>query len=325
MGVKKKSGAKIVVIGGGTGVFTLLSGLKNHFNHLTAIVTMSDDGGSTGILREDFGILPPGDVRRALMALSHTDNKTLSTLWSYRFAEGSGLAGHSIGNLMITALERLTGNFEYAIAEASKMLAVKGDVIPVTLTPTRLFAKLEDGTVVKGETNIDIPHHNGRLKIESVWLEPAVAINPAAKEAVMKADLVIIGPGDLYTSLLPNILAHGMPEALSKTKAKIIYMTNLMTKFGETDGFQASDFFRTMESYVGANVIDYVAVNTKKPSAERLKPYILEKAVWVEHDAENFKRAKSGKPIILETDLARPRGFVRHDSEKTAQLMRSLV
>src|SRR3990170_4098489 len=150
-----KSDKKIVVIGGGTGVFTVLTGLKNYFSDLTAIVTMADDGGSTGILREEFGILPPGDIRRALIALSHSDNKVLSTLFNYRFEEGRGLTGHSFGNLMLAALERITGNFQSAIKEAARILSVQGSVIPVTFQKTSLYAELQNGNIVKGETNID--------------------------------------------------------------------------------------------------------------------------------------------------------------------------
>ena len=171
---------KIVVIGGGTGIFPVLLGLKKHFSKITAIVTMSDEGGSSGILREEFGILPPGDIRRAMIALSASDNKILSELFNYRFQEGSGLSGHSFGNLMITALERITGSFDSAITEAGKILSVQGDVLPVTLKKASLMAELENGELIKGERNIDIPKHDGHLKIKKVWLKPEAEINPAA-------------------------------------------------------------------------------------------------------------------------------------------------
>ncbi|MDP1719188.1 MAG: YvcK family protein, partial [bacterium] len=167
---------KIVVIGGGTGIFPILLGLKKHFSDITAIVTTADEGGSSGILREEFGILPPGDVRRALIALSSSDNKMLSELFNYRFQEGSGLSGHSFGNLMITALERITGSFDKAVSEAGKILAVQGRVLPVTLDKASLMAELENGEIVKGETNIDIPKHDGRLKIKKVWLKPEASL-----------------------------------------------------------------------------------------------------------------------------------------------------
>lgn len=312
---------KIVAVGGGTGVFTVLTGLKKHFKNLTAIVTMADDGGSTGTLRESFGILPPGDVRRAIVALADADNKILADLFNYRFKEGSGLKGHSFGNLMITALERITGDFEKAIAEASKILGVKGKVLPVTLEKTKLFAELENGKVIKGETNIDVPRHDGNLRIKKVWLDPPVKINPAARKAILEADALILGPGDLYTSLMPNLLTEGMRESLKKTGAKIIYFVNLMTKFGETNNFSVSDFIRVIEEYLGRNVVDYVVVNNKKPSKPRLKKYLSEKAFYVEIDKENL----GSKPTLITANLIRDKGFVRHDPDKVAKVIRSLI
>lgn len=316
-----KSNKKIVVIGGGTGVFTVLSGLKHYFNNLTAVVTMADDGGSTGILREEFGILPPGDIRRALVALSQSDNKMISDLFSYRFQEGSGLSGHSFGNLMITALERITGSFEKAIGEVSKILQVRGNILPVTLKTTYLMGELEDGSIVRGESNIDIPVHDGSLRIRKVWLKPAVLINPAAKKAILEADVVVIGPGDLYTSLVPNLLVSGMKEALHETKGKIIYFINLMTKFGETIGFRASDFLRTIEGYLGKEVIDFAIINNTKPSSMRFRPYAAEKSDLVEIDIENFSK----KPIPVVTGLLRRNGLIRHDPEKVANLIKTLI
>lgn len=313
--------SRIVVIGGGTGVFAVLSGLRNYFKNLTAIVTMADEGGSTGMLREDFGVLPPGDIRRALVALSRTDNKILSALFNYRFREGAGLRGHSFGNLMLTALERLTGSFEAAIQEASRILAVEGSVLPVTLRQTRLWAKLENGSVVKGESNIDVPKHDGRLRIERVWLKPAVAVSPAAEAAILGADIVILGPGDLYTSIIPNILVSGVRQALRKTKAKAAYLVNLMTKFGETNGFSASDFLNVVEKYLGRGIVDYVVVNNRKPSAARLKRYKKEKASLVAFDFRSF----GPRPKLIAADLIRPAGFIRHDPAKTAALIAKLV
>ena len=316
-----KLDSRIVVIGGGTGVFTVLTGLRNYFKNLSAIVTMADEGGSTGILREDFGVLPPGDIRRALVALSKTDNKTLSALFTYRFKEGGGLSGHSFGNLMLTALERLTGNFETAIAEAARILSVEGSVIPVTLARTRLYVELQNGQIIKGESNIDVPKHDGCLKIKKVWLKPAAKINPNAAEAIIKANLVIIGPGDLYTSIIPNILVAGMREALRKTKAKIVYMVNLMTKFGETNGFAASDFLKEIEKYLGRGIIDFVVVSSKKPDVSRLKKYKREKAEWVGFDKENF----GPQPKLITANLARSSGFLRHSPEKIARLINKMA
>ena len=316
-----KSNKKIVVIGGGTGVFTVLSGIKKYFNNPTAIVTTADDGGSTGILREEFGILPPGDIRRALLALSSSDKKILSQLFGYRFDKGGGLSGHSFGNLMIAALERITGDFEKAISEAGKLLGVEGRVIPVTLKKISLVAKLEDGRLIRGETNIDIPKHDGALKIKKVWLEPAEAsLNPAARKAVLEADAIILGPGDLYTSLVPNLLVKGMRQALGKTKGKKFYFVNLMTKFGETTGFRASDFVGAVEGYLGKKILDYVVINKNKPAPMRFRPYAKERAQFVEADLENLTRHT---PITA--DLIRKQGFIRHDPEKVAKIIQMLV
>lgn len=312
---------KIVVIGGGTGVFTVLTGLRKYFSDLTAVVTMSDDGGSTGILREEFGILPPGDVRRSLVALARTDNEILSRLFNYRFEEGAGLNGHSFGNLMLTALERLTGGFDKAIKEAAKILLVQGQVLPVTLKNARLYAELDNGKIVRGENNIDVPKHDTGAAIKKIWLKPLAVINPEVADAILKADAVLIGPGDLYTSLIPNLLVKGMNEVLKKSRAKKIYFVNVMTKHGETHGFRASDFLRILENYLGKGILDFVVVNIKKPGWSRMKNYVQEKAELVEFDKENF----AGQPTIITADLLRVKGLVRHDPDKIAGLVRMIL
>lgn len=319
--MSSKLNGRVAVIGGGTGVFSVLTGLKHYFTDLTAIVTMADDGGSTGMLREEFGILPPGDIRRAILALSRSDDKILADLFSYRFKEGSGLHGHNFGNLMLTALERITGSFEGAISAASQILQVEGRVVPVTLSRPKLFACLENGQVIAGETNIDIPAHDGNLKIDRVWLEPAVKISPSAERVILNADAVIIGPGDLYTSIIPNLLVRGVPEALKRSKAKKIYVTNLMTKFGETNGFSAQRFIGVVEEYLGGGVLDYALVNTKRPPRTRLKKYALEKSSFVEYEDITQKE----RPLPIFSDLLRPRGFLRHDPEKLAKVIVSLL
>ncbi len=318
----RKKDKKIAVIGGGTGVFSVLSGLRQYPYHLSAIVTMADDGGSTGFLREEFGILPPGDIRRALVALSDKPDALLSNLFNYRFSEGEGLAGHTFGNLLITALERITGSFSQAIEEAAKLLSVKGDVIPVTLDKIRLRARLENGEEIRGETNIDIPKHDGWLKIKEVYLKPAGRANIKALEAVKEADLIVVGPGDLYTSVIPNLLVKNMPSAIKKSKAKKVCICNLMTKFGETNGFRASDFLRVMENYLGRNALDYFIVNIRKPSLNRLKDYSAERADFVEYDKENFR---GKKPLVLTGDFLRSQGFLRHDPDKLAKVLTLLI
>jgi uncharacterized cofD-like protein len=221
---------------------------------------------------------------------------------------------------MLTALERLTGNFENAIAEASRILSIEGKVIPVTLSQTKLFAELQNGQIIKGESNIDVPKHDGRLRIKRVWLNPAATINPRARKTLLAAELIIIGPGDLYTSIIPNLLVSGMKQTLRKTKARIIYLVNLMTKFGETNGFAASDFVKEIEKYLGKGIVDYAVVSNKKPAGARLKKYEKEKAEWVAMDKKNFGSA----PKLLAADLLRNRGFIRHDPEKIAKLIINL-
>ncbi|MEK7147138.1 MAG: gluconeogenesis factor YvcK family protein [Patescibacteria group bacterium] len=318
---KPYSQKKIVVIGGGTGVFTVLTGLRKHFSDLTAVVTMSDDGGSTGILREEFGILPPGDVRRSLVALARTDNEVLAQLFNYRFEEGAGLTGHSFGNLMLTALERLTGSFDLAVKEAGRILSIQGRVLPVTLKNAKLYAELENGKVVRGETNIDIPKYDSGSAIKKIWLKPRAVVNPEVSAAILGADAVLIGPGDLYTSLIPNFLVKGMSDVLKKSRAKKIYFVNVMTKYGETHGFKASDFLNVLERYLGRGILDFVVVNVKKPGWSRLKNYVQEKAELVEFDRENFAR----RPTVITADLLRVKGLVRHDSDKITNLVKMIL
>jgi len=316
-----KSSKKVVAIGGGTGLFPVLSGLKKYFENPTAILTMADDGGSAGILREEFSILPPGDVRRALINLSESKNAALLELIGYRFKEGSGLAGHSFGNLFLTALTRITGDFEKAIEEASKILEVRGSIIPVTTSLSRLVAELEDGTLIKGETNIDIPQSHNRKKIKRVWLEPKTKANPRAIKAIGEADLIIIGPGDLYTSLIPNLLPEGVSKALATTKAKVLYIVNCMTKSGETNGFTASTFVQKISEYLPKGTIDYIAINTTKPTPARLKPYAQENSWQVEIDEKNL----SDGPTPLYADLLLAKGLMRYDPEKLATLIKLIV
>jgi len=314
---------RVVIIGGGTGVYTVLSGLKKYPLHLSAIVSMADDGGSTGALREEFGILPPGDIRRALVALSDSNNKILSDLFNFRFDEKSSLHGHSLGNLLITALEKITGSFDGAIEEAMKILNINGDVIPVTLSKTRLLAVLEDGTRIEGETNIDIPKHNPDLSIVELQLEPSVEANPKAIEAIKNADVVLLGPGDVYTSILPNILADGLVDAIQTTKGKVVYIVNIMTKYGETNNFKASDFLCEIENYVGRGSVDMCMVNTQKPKDQKvIDRYKEEHVEFVEND---FDAKGNGDVKVISGDFLRNGMFLRHDPEKLAKALYEIV
>lgn len=317
-----KNDKKVVVIGGGTGTFGVLSGLRPHCANLTAIVTMADDGGSSGMLREEFGVLPPGDIRQALIALSHVDNRMLAKLFGFRFSDSKSFKGHSFGNLMLTALERITGDFQSAILEAGKILGVQGEVIPVTLDNVRLFAELDNGDVVRGETNVDVPKYDHRRSITRIWLEPRAKPNPRALQAIETADLVIIGPGGFYTSILPHFIIPGVTDALRASRGRVLYITNLMTKGGETNDFHASDFLRVLEEYIGNGVISHMLVNTKRPTPKRFAPYAKEGAAVVQ--SNSLKMFQNGPKIIC-ADLLRERGFLRHDPVKLAKAIMRLL
>lgn len=311
----------VVVIGGGTGIFSVLAGLKEYPYKLHAVVSMADDGGSTGALREEFGILPPGDIRRVLVALSSSNNKILSELFNYRFSEGKTLKGHTLGNLLLTALERITGSFEEALFEATKILNVKGDVIPVSLSLTRLCAELEDGRIIEGETNIDIPKHDGTLRIKRIFLKPHVDANRRAIGAIKQAHAIILGPGDLYTSILPNLIVKGIAQAVISSKAKKIFIVNIMTKFGETNGFSASNFLSQVEYYLRHGIIDYCVVNTEKPNKKLLEKYEKDKDEPVVFDKENFKRGVK----VVTGNMLRKDVFLRHDPPKLAKVLSKII
>ena len=304
---------KFVVIGGGTGSFTVLRGLKKHTNQITAVVNMFDSGGSTGMLRDEFGVLPPGDVRRCLLALSSDEDGIMRKLFSFRFEKDSSFNGHSFGNLLLTVLTQITGNEVEAIKECSHILNIKGRVLPVTIDDANLCAVLENGKIIKGETNIDIPKHDPNIHVESVFLEPECYVFSDVVEAILEADVIVIGPGDLYTSVIPNLLVKGVPEAISQSKATKIYVCNLMTKHGETDNFKASDFAKEIVKYLKCD-LDFVICNSKKSSKELLDKYSKEKAHTVEIDMETLKKYKLVcKNLITEPDL------IRHDSDKLAE------
>ncbi len=308
----------IVVIGGGTGTYTALLGLKKYPVNLTAIVSMVDDGGSTKVLREEFGVLPPGSVRPALVALSHAP-QALSNLFEFRFPEGtSGLGGHSFGNLFLTALAEQLGSFEEAIEEAGRILNIHGKVIPSTLEHCKLIAQLENGQVIEGETNIDIPKHDGNLKIEKVWLNPPCKGNAKAIEAIREADVIVIGPGDLFTSIMPNFLVEGIAQAVRENRAKKVFVCNLMTKFGETNGFTAQDFVEALERYLGEGVLTHIIINTKRPSPERVRKYEEAHAHFVEY---TIKELRQRKLKVIEEDVLRPVGLIRHNSDALARII----
>lgn len=315
---------KVVRIGGGSSGLMILRGLKGQPFDITAAVNMFDTGGSSGVLRDQYGVLPPGDVRRALVALSADGKRAqiLRDLFNFRFDnEESDLHDHSFGNLFLLALNKLYGSEIEAIRKASQLLNIKGKVVPVSLGKSNIHVRLENGQEVVGEDQIDVPQHDGGLKIEKAWIEPMVDIYEETNEAIREADIVIIGPGDLYSSLVPNLLVKGMHEALQETKGRIVVVCSLMTKWGETHNFKASDFIRELLQYSGLKKFDVVICNTTTPSESLLAKYAGAKQFSMECDDEEVK--KYTKKLVkgdfyLEADIA------RHDSEKIAAAIASL-
>lgn len=308
---------KIAVIGGGTGSFTLLRDLKHYTPNLSAIVNMCDDGGSTGVLRDELGVLPPGDVRQCLAALS--DQEELRDLFSYRFS-GGRFDSQSLGNIILSGLELQYGSFEEAVAVASRILRITGQVIPVTLGKHQLVLHDGDKTIV-GESTIDkyaISQPPARLA-----LEPAAILNPTARQAILQADIVVIAPGNVFSSLLPSMIVEGLPEALQETTATVLAVSNLVTKPGQTDGWHVVDFIRHYEQYLGDGQIDVVLYNTAPPSADLLKTYGKEGEFPVDSNHDRFAEISAqaiGKPLIASAtaeqdphDTLMKRTLIRHD------------
>lgn len=302
---QRERGPKIVTIGGGTGLSTMLRGLKNYSANITAIVTVADDGGSSGRLRRELGVLPPGDFRNCIVALADAE-PLMARLFQYRFGQGSGLDGHSFGNLFIVAMSGITGNFEEAIREASRVLAVRGQIIPSTLENVTLCAELEGEAHVLGESKISAAN----TPIQRVYLQPErPAAFPDAVRAILEADIVVVGPGSLYTSILPNLLVDGIAKALASTEALRIYACNVATQPGETDEFRASDHLKALLRHVRGEPIDVVLANSNQGGS--IKPE------WrVQHvgpDVEEME--KLGVEVAL-FDVVDPHNALRHSPER---------
>ncbi len=315
--MRLRRGYKIVAIGGGTGLSTLLRGLKRYTSNLTAIVTVSDDGGSSGRLQKELGILPPGDIRNCLVALAD-DEALVTDLFKYRFAEGEGLMGHSFGNLFLAAMTGITGNFDRAIKESSRVLNIKGRVLPATLESVRLRATMQDGSEVRGETAIShSPVPIAHLSLEPERVQPL----PEVLEAIAQADAIVLGPGSLYTSILPNLLVRGVAEAVAAATCPKIYICNVMTQPGETDAFTASDHVFALLQQSGARVCDYAVVNLEPPR-RLLEKYEVGGQTPVTPDREKIEalgvRVVDAR-VISETDT------VRHDPPKLADVVLKLI
>ena len=326
---------KIVCLGGGTGASVVLSGLKKYPIDLTAIVTMFDSGGSSGKLRRELGILPLGDVRQCLVALSNERN--LTPFFHYRFEKG-GLAGHNFGNLLIAATIGATGNLNKAIEKTVKILNIKGKVVPVTLEKADIVTILKNSRRIKEEEEIINCPQISKIGVKKIFLEPEVKGNPKAISAIKNADLIIIAPGKFYTSIIPIFLVKGISEAVQQSRAKKVFVCNLMTQVGNTDGFSVEDFLTILEKYSGKDVIDYVIFNTGKLSANQIKEVrkVFSKADFIKHDESLFTRENFIGADVIDRNIrkldpadnlvkgANKRTMILHEPNKLAKIILKL-
>lgn len=303
----QERGPRIVAIGGGTGLSVLLGGLKHYTNNLTAVISVADDGGSSGRLRRELGVLPPGDFRNCIVAMSD-EQSLLPELFQYRFKEGNALKGHTFGNLFIVAMSYVADNFVEALSESSRVLAVRGTINPATIENLRLSAKMEDGSVIKGESKIT--QHRG--KVQEITIEPpnAEAYQPAV-QAIIDADIVVLGPGSLYTSILPNLMVPGIHKAMNQSKAAKIYVCNVATEIGETQGFDVTDHVITLQKHTYHHIVEWVLVNDNMID------------IGDRFDGDNVMISVDEVPYarIATADLIDIDHPVRHDSQKLAQLI----
>ncbi|CAM3978236.1 gluconeogenesis factor YvcK family protein [Alicyclobacillus pomorum] len=309
---------RIVAIGGGTGLSVILRGLKEFDIDLTAVVTVADDGGSSGRLRSDFAMPPPGDIRNCLVALADTE-PLLERLLQFRFPSGEGLAGHSFGNLFLAAMTHIMGDFESAIRETSRVLAVRGRVLPAVKEDVILRAVLDDGSVVEGESHIPESHR----RIERVELVPSdVEPLPEVLDAIREADAIVVGPGSLYTSILPNLLVPGLSEAIANSRAKKIFVCNVMTQPGETDAFSASRHVEVIYNHVSRKLFDYIIVNAASLPPEALEKYQAQQSYPVLVDIERLNRL--GLRVIAR-NFVHYATYARHDARLVAEQIVSLI
>jgi uncharacterized cofD-like protein len=323
----------IVTIGGGTGSFTLLSGLKKYPVNISAIVTMADDGGSTGRLRDELGVLPPGDVRQCLVALSDS-SEILRELMNYRFENG-GLKGHNFGNLLLSALEKIKGNFSDGLDEVAKILNIKGLVIPVSDKKMNLHIELNNKEIVKGENQLDHNKDIRKIGVKKVFLKPRVKTSKKALKAIKNADMIIIGPGDYYGSIVPNLLTDGLANEIYKSSAMVVYNCNLTNKKGQTDNFNLHDYVDSVNSYFKRSRVDYVIVPTLKPSPEQIKKYERQEGIGSIVDFNDINREERDYRIVKAAILRKINkpdknksatgSFIRHDSDRLAKTIMELL
>ncbi len=326
----------VVTIGGGTGSFVLLSGLKKYPVNISAIVSMADNGGSTGILRDELGVLPPGDVRQCLVALSES-SEVLRELMNYRFESGS-LKGHSFGNIFLSALEKIKGKFSKGVGEISKILKVKGTVIPVTNDNVHLYIKLRNGKVLKGQEELDNNKEIRIVGIDKVFFKRQAKANLIAIKSIEEADYIIVGPGDFYGSIIPNFLVKGISEAISRSKAKVIFVCNMTNKKGQTDNYDLDGYVDRMNDYINKNKVQYAIFNIQKPLHNLIKKYEKKegKNMLVKFsESKDIKRnyevtkckllSKNKNSRSANDSMANLRSFIRHDSDKLAKVLMKII
>lgn len=316
---------KIVTIGGGTGQFNLLCGLRDMEGiEISAVVSMVDSGGSTGRLRDELGVLPPGDILKCILALS-ADRDSARKILQKRFNGQNRLSGHSVGNLLLTILSQYAGNFPDGVKALGEVLDIKGKVLPVTIDKATLVAELTDGSFLYGETVIDIPRGDQREKIKNAFLVPhhsdQIKVYPPVVDAIKNADLIIIGPGDLFTSIIPNFLVPGVKEAINDSLAEILFVVNIMTKFGETDNYGAKDFIEKIEEFIGKKV-DKILANSRKPESDVLEKYKEQKAKFIEADLSGEWK---GRKIIARDLIDLGGEILRHSPEKLKEAIEETI
>ena len=316
---------KVVAIGGGTGLSILLRGLKKFTSNITAIVTVADDGGGSGKLREDLGMLPPGDIRSCILALANTE-PTMEKLLQYRFTEGT-LKGQKFGNLFIAAMNEIYGSFEKAIKETCNVLAVTGKVLPMTLEDVTLCAVLENGDVFKGESCIPINAIKAGSRIDYIYMEPKISYPlEESVEAINEADIIVLGPGSLYTSVIPNLLVNNIVDTIYKAKAPKVYIANIMTQPGETDGYDVLDHVNAILKHSTSDFLDYVIANTEEIPLNILEKYIMDgsKPVLLGKDDEKVLKSMNIK-LIGEKLIDIRKDYIRHDNIKLSKLLMEIA
>lgn len=325
----------VVVIGGGTGTYTLLSALRDKPVHLTALLTMVDDGGSNKVLRDEFGLLPTSGVRQAIVALAH-NRSLLRELFMYRFHQGSGTTGMTFGNLFLAAMTDMVGTQEKAIEETCKLLSVKGSILPISYDDVRLVARYSDGREVVGEHAIDEPEAGSEATIEDVWTVPKATVSEKAKQAILDADAIILGPGDFYTNTVPDLIVEGVCESIIQSKAKLIFVVNLMTKFGDSQGYTAKTFIEKLSKYIPVSRLSAIIINNDTDfSQETIESYTREGAKPIQDDLDDLhlpqsvhilraavvshQEAKTAKADVLK------RSVIRHDQEKLGNVLEPIL